>query len=82
MLMHSRLDAFWLSPLGGPGRQITSGGDDIHHPRRLHEDRSQPGVGYRAATLEVIDAITSDALPNAASRSLIWWRLAIHRKSV
>ena len=38
--------------------------------------------GERACTVEVIDAITSVALPNATWRSSMWWRRAIQEKSV
>ena len=56
--------------------------DDACHSRRLHVDRPYNDVGYCAFTLEVMDAITSEALLKAASRFVIWWRCAIHWKSV
>src|SRR5262249_3991164 len=37
---------------------------------------------YLALTAEVMDAITVDAFWNASSRSVMWWRRAIHSKSV
>lgn len=59
-------------------------GQAVATPRRAGANRPLIVTlrAYFAATLDVIDAMTSDAILNAATRSVMRWRRAIQKKSV